>query len=219
MSRAINDVSVDGTNLTGGITTPNLIFAIRRPYSTNILAEPVDARFLSVASSAPSILVETNGLKAVCLTNCLYNFTDVVKVASMNLTLTGLSLSLISPSMNLSSISITVQGQACTLSVGSNYQNISCNLPTNSDGSLKLVAGNIIPRVFVDPYGYAYLSNGTLPIVVPLQANSLSAISGANNGGYMNFLYGNGFPGDVKGIGITICNSSAFIKSISNTMV
>lgn len=112
--------------------------------------------------------METNGLKAVCLTNCLYNFSDVVKITSMSLTNNGLALTLIAPSVNITSISITVQGKPCTLTSSSSYQNISCDLAKNNDGSLNLVAGNITPRVYVDPYGYAYLSNGTLPIFVPL---------------------------------------------------
>jgi hypothetical protein len=85
VNHAVNTISVNGAGLTGGKTTPNISVVVRRPYSSDVTVEPIDARFLSTHSNTPNILVQTNGISAVCLTNCSYAFLDLFTITSLAL--------------------------------------------------------------------------------------------------------------------------------------
>lgn len=70
-------MATNAANLVGGITSPVVITRTIREYSTSIVFEPVDYRFLNTVSDSPNVLVNVNEIPAVCLANCSYSFLDL----------------------------------------------------------------------------------------------------------------------------------------------
>lgn len=63
--------------------------------------------------------------------------------------------------------------------------NISCQLPTNADGTPILTSGILIPDIFFNGFGYVALNTTVAaPIVVPFVVTSIENDWGFNNGGY-----------------------------------
>lgn len=129
-----------------------------------------------------------------------------------------------------SSVSILVQGLPCTITGTFDLSALTCTLTKNSDDSALLIAGSAIPQVFIAPYGIVGLDDGTAftgrrllitvaPIDVPLVTSSLSRTTGGDNGGYLNTIYGSGFPLDKSQITVNLCGSDAIIQDISNIQV
>jgi hypothetical protein len=212
--------TVGAAGLTGGAGSPNVTLTVRRPYSTAIIFDPVDYRFLNTFTSQPNVLVSTNGIPAICTGNCGYEFFEKLKITSLSQNGTTLSM-VLTPipanlTVNVSSLTITVQGLPCTISSSSTLSALTCTLTTNQDGTPLLVAGLVTPVVYSKPIGIAGLEIGVNATSVPLVATRLTTIVGGNNGGYYNYIVGNGFPLDKSKVTVTICNTSATIVSSTN---
>lgn len=65
---------MSGAGLAGGSNTPTVSATTRRDYSSNIIFDPIDFRFLTIPSSASNIQITTNGIPSVCIGNCQYSF-------------------------------------------------------------------------------------------------------------------------------------------------
>jgi hypothetical protein len=224
VNNAIPNVTVNGAGLSGGMTSPTINVIVRRPYSSSITFDPVDYRFLNTYSAQPNVQVSTNGIPAICSGNCGYAFKDVFNISSLSLNGSTISLALItSPSnltINLTSIGIWVQNLPCPIDASAtSITALTCTLPTNADLTPILIAGDVIPTVYVNPIGIAGLATGVNPIHVPLVVNQLTKTSGGNNGGYYNMILGSGFPLDKSKVSVTICNISATIISSSNEKI
>jgi hypothetical protein len=126
--------------------------------------DPVDYRFLRTYSNGINVQVITNGVPSVCTGNCFYSFVDYIKITSLSYTNNTLSLSLSnstsSVSIPTSSISVTVGGLPCAVDNFTTYSALTCTLASNADSSPILVAGDVTPLVYVQPYGIVGLDTG-----------------------------------------------------------
>lgn len=217
----IPNVTVNGAGLSGGSSSPTIVLTVRRSYSSRILFESVDYRFLNTASNQLSVLVKTNGVPAVCTGTCRYTFNDVSTVTSLSLTGTTLSFSIANQAnltIGVSSITVLVQGNPCKVDLTSSASALRCTLATNADGTPLLVAGSFVPTVYINPFGYSSV-NSVTPIPVSLIASSLSTPEGGVNGGYYNTLNGNGFPMNKAQVTIAVCGKNANIISSTNRKI
>lgn len=60
--------------LSGGVGSPSIVVNTRRNYSSNVLFNPIDYRFLSLPSSTANVIVKTNGVPSICTGDCSYAF-------------------------------------------------------------------------------------------------------------------------------------------------
>jgi hypothetical protein len=220
-NQPVTSVLPSASGLSGSAAPPTLIWRTRRNYSSHVLFNPVDYRFLSTPSADPSVVVYTNGAPSVCAGNCAYNFALYSEVTSLSRNGTVLDFAISDPtSLNFtaSQVRVTVQGQACIVDTSKPISGLTCQLPTNNDSSLALVASNsVTPIVWVGNYGIAGLSNTTSPFSVPLVVNPLSVSQGGRNGGYYITITGTGFPSEASKIAITLCGAAATVKSTTST--
>ena len=150
----IPQIEFNTAKLTGGSKPPQLFNNVIRNYSTNVVFEPVDYRFLHTASSLPNVLVSVNQIPAVCLTNCTYQFLKLFKIASLSLNqsilyiqianLTALTYIPLPPNLDINQLVIKADDISCSMIA--NLSNLTafsfaCQLPTNYDGSALLPAG------------------------------------------------------------------------------
>lgn len=210
-------IRVDPTGLTGGSSSPTVSVNILRPYSTSITFV-VDYNFVHTYTNNINVLVTVNKIPSVCLTNCSYTFIDATKITALSLTGSTINFAISNPkslSFTYSDITVTANGMPCTVSQGP-LSGLSCSLQTNNDSSPILVAGQLTPIFYVNPYGIAILDNGVSPITVPLIAQSLSVSTGGSNGGFLTTITGSGFSSDTSQIQITLCGNVATISSSNN---
>jgi len=168
-------------------------------------------------------MVTVNGVPSICLTNCSYSFIDASQVNTLSLNSSTLHLSLNSSALvNVSAtdITITVNGFTCTLNPSAPLSSLTCTLQLNNGSTTPiLLAGNLIPLIYIKLIGFIQLANGVNPILIPLIATSLSTTTGGNNGGYLVTLNGQGFPLQASQASILVCSNIATIKSITNTQI
>jgi hypothetical protein len=191
---AVTPITVNGMGLTG--PTPTVTASTRTAYSSAITFDPIDYRFLTTASSSPSVLVKVNGVPSVCVGNCAYTFVDYSEITALSYSGSTLTLGLSdvqSKGLTLSSVAVQVGASPCTSPTGT-FSSFTCTLPTNSDSSPTLVAGSLTPLVTINSIGIAPLHTGVSPLPIPLLTNSLSLSTGGNNGGYVIGILGSGFP-------------------------
>lgn len=202
-------------------TTPTVALTIRRAYSSRITFNPVDYRFLNTASSGPNVILTTNGLQSVCTGSCLYTFNDQFNITSTSIAGNILTLALSDPNnvLNVDSLIVTAQGQACIKNNGATLASYTCTVASDSNSNPKLIAGTFVPLVYMNQLGFAGTDAAVTPINIPLVATSLQVTTGARNGGYFNNLTGSGFPDDATKISITICSKVAKIVDISITKI
>ena len=219
--QAVPSVNPNAAMLTGGGSSPTIPVTVRRAFSTNLVFEPIDYRFLNMDSSNINVMVSTNGVPSLCTGNCSYSFVNYAEITSLSYSGTGstLNFALSDPTTKnfpFSTITVTVGGQPCTLNAGNNLAQMSCTMATNTDSSPILVAGQVTPIVSIGQYGIAGLGSGVSPLTVNLVASSLSVTTGGNNGGYLISLNGKGFPLDKTKMTISICGNEATITQLSN---
>lgn len=135
--RYYDDVPIvfNTANLTGGSTTPTITRTVLRNYSSNIEFDVVDYRFLSVPSDGPAVIVVTNDIPAACLTNCTYQFMDLLNLVNVTLNGSTLILSITNPTaLNISTpqMNIKIGGIGCTVTspstTSNTYIQIICQL-------------------------------------------------------------------------------------------
>ena len=63
--------------LSGGTSAPTITTFVRRNFSSNVVFDPVDYRFLNTASKNASVLVSVNSIPAICARNCSYSFQNL----------------------------------------------------------------------------------------------------------------------------------------------
>lgn len=217
-------IVINDFNLIGGVpgTKPQLFFTEIRPYSSNLLFDPIDYYFLSTPSAQPNVLVSVNGIPSVCTGNCIYTFlTNSPSLTASSLSGSILTLSLTDPTninYNLNDVSVVFGNQSCTIinPGSSQISNFQCQLPINSDSTPTIQAGSYTPVVNINQVGLVNILPAVQPINFPLTLTSLNITSGGSNGGYGLLLTGTGFPSDLSTATITICNQNALIQSINN---
>lgn len=212
--------TVSSSSLSGGSGTPTISGVKRRAFSTNIEFDPIDYRFLNTNSSSINVLVNTNSIPAICIGNgtCDYEFKAYTEISSLSNTGTTLNFALadlLSQSFTASDITVTVDGQPCT-SVSGAIGSLTCTMTANTDGTPILIAGNVVPLIYVKPLGIAALGSSASALSVSLATSSLSPSTGGNNGGYLITLAGTGFPLDKTLVTVSVCGSNAVIHSINN---
>jgi len=55
-------------------TSPSITFSTRREYSTNLLVDPIDYRWMKTYSDKANVMVKVNGIDSACNTDCRYTF-------------------------------------------------------------------------------------------------------------------------------------------------
>ena len=220
-NQAVPSLTTNAAFLTGGAASPSINSFTRRSYSPSIVFSPIDYRFLNTFSNSINVQVKTNGVPAICNGSCSYAFDTYSEITSLSYTGSRLSLSLSNPNVlfNISSLSVSVGGMPCTIDNSTTTASLGCDLQNNTDNTPILVAGQLIPTVYITPYGLVGLASNTTAPNVPLVATSLSVASAGNNGGVLVSILGKGFPLDKSLMQISICNNLATIKAITNLKV
>ena len=158
-------LNVGYSNLKGGKTQATAINTILRSHSTNIIFDPIDHRHLRTSAPKHAVTVSVNSIQAVCLADCTYDFKDRFAISSLSVSGSQLSLAITNPlniNINFSDIRVRAEGQNCIISSSqvSTILNINCQLPTNADGTPILPAGNFVPEVYINSFGYVGLGSG-----------------------------------------------------------
>ncbi len=196
-NQQVPPIVTSASSLSGGVGSPTIASITRRNFSSNLLFDPVDYRFLHTYSSSINVQVSTNGIPSVCTGTCSYSFGTYTEITALSYTNAVLSLALSDPTplnFPVSAITISVGGQPCSVVPSSTLASLTCNMATNTDSSPILVAGSVTPLVYINQYGIAGLKSTVSPLNIPMVANSLSDTTGGNNGGYVISLSGHGFP-------------------------
>lgn len=167
------------------------------------------------------MIVTVNGVKSVCAEDCSYSFISTTpKVTSQTKDATGVTITVaISDPANAnyptSQLTVKVDGQPCTIASGA-FASFTCTLPTNSNNSPKVRAGNHDVEVFVAGSGVVGIDAGVAKLFYDLTLSSLSSSSGGINGGYPIIISGAGFPSDVSQAAVTLCGKNALVTSTNN---
>ena len=120
VNQDLPDLLTSNSGLLGGKngTTPQVVAATRRNFTTNLFVDPIDYRWMNTYSSKPNVRVTVSDIPSACNTDCTYTFlTNVPVVNSSSLNGNILSLTLTDPgSLNaaLTAITVTVDNQSCT---------------------------------------------------------------------------------------------------------
>ncbi len=153
------DLVINGANLIGGRTgtTPQIVAATRREFSTNLFVDPIDYRWMRTYSNKANVRVTVNEIPSACNTDCGYIFYDEVpSLIESTLTTSTLSLTLNNTdtliSIDLSDIKVTLDNQPCVNLTG-DVDSFTCELPTNSDATPILTAGSHYPVVTISGLG------------------------------------------------------------------
>ena len=87
------------SSLTGGTSTATTTIdrTIRRPYSTDQLFHPIDYNFMCSDGMYHPVEVRVNSIKAVCATNCGYQFKDMGKVTTLTNTGSTVTIAITDP--------------------------------------------------------------------------------------------------------------------------
>lgn len=217
----VPNITANDALLSGGSSKATATARTRRNYSSNLIFDPIDYRFLNTYSNKINVQVKTNDIPAICNSSCSYSFDTYSEILELGRTGTQLTLSLSNPYniFKLANVTVKVQDRPCTIDQSGNLTSFRCNLEANPDGSPILVAGSLTPEVSIKSYGIIGLKSGVSPLMIPLLANSLTINNAGNNGGVLIGLLGAGLALDKTKIEINICNKTATIKTISNVRV
>jgi hypothetical protein len=71
---AIPSTTLEALSLSGGTSGGKVSSRIRRYYSSSIIFDPVDYRFLNTLSNTINVQLSTNGIPAICNGSCSYTF-------------------------------------------------------------------------------------------------------------------------------------------------
>lgn len=125
-------------------------------YSSNVIVRPADDRFLFLAVDRPQVVVTVNDIPSTCTDACSYDFiTTVPQITAQSLSTNTLSLTISDPNSDnydLSVIKIKLGGQTCSNLAGS-FTSLTCDLPTNADGTVTLEAGDHNAEVWISQVG------------------------------------------------------------------
>ena len=219
---AVPSITTSSSGLSGGISGGSVTTSTRRYYSSNIIFDPVDYRFLNTQAASANVLVKTNGIPSICNGTCGYTFDTFSEITSLSLSGSQITLALSdikSKAFTVSDVSIQVAGRPCVIDPATSLSSLSCYVQNNTDGSPLLIVGTFTPLVTIKNIGIVGRASGVNELTVSLSNLALSVTSGATNGGILTSLTGNGFPLDKKQMSITVCNKAATIKSINNINV
>lgn len=213
----------DNTYLMGGVsgTKPQVTAIEIRPYSSDLLVNPIDYSFLSTPASLPNVLITVNGVPSVCLSDCGYTFlTNSPQLTAATISGPTVTLSLTDPSnigYQLTDVTILIGGQPCAIiNNAAPIGNFQCKLPVNADGTANVPAGSYMPTATIAQTGLVSAASSITAFNFPLTLTSLSMTSGGSNGGYVITLQGTGFPTNIASATITICGQQATIQSLTN---
>lgn len=221
MNKDLPEIVVSAAGLSGGKsgTSPTVRASTRRQYSSNLLVDPVDYRWMRTYADKPTVQVTVNGIVSACNANCEYTFIESVPtLTALSTTGNTVSISLSDP-QNLNSplinLTVTIDSKPCTALTGT-MASFTCELPTNPDNSPVLTAGNHYPMIKIEPLGYAAIDTNVPAITVTLAMASITPARGNANGGYDITILGSGFPENTRDIAFKICDQLCTIKSLTN---
>ena len=95
----------------------------------------------------------------------------------------------------LEDLIISLDGQLCGSPTGT-FTSLTCTLPTNTDGTPTIRAGDHYVKVMVENEGEILPSNAVTVISNPLTLTSLDQSTGTANGGFSVIINGKGFPSE-----------------------
>jgi hypothetical protein len=139
---------LSGSRLTGGLTgtSPRIAFVESRGYSSNIIFNPVNEKFLFMSSPKPNIIVTVNSIQSVCLIDCTYTFlSNIPTVNAQSLTGSIVQIGITNPTATAyttSMLNIKIDGQPCQIITGGTFSSFTCQLTKNTDNSPILKAGD-----------------------------------------------------------------------------
>ena len=217
-NNTVPSIQASSVGLSGGLTY-SISAATRRAYSSNIVFDPVDYRFLNTYASQANVIVSTNGVPSICTGACGYTFDTLSEITSLSKSGDTLSFSLSDPTsigFTASDVTVSVSGQPCAVDGGSTPAAMTCTMTINTDTTPLIVVEDVVPLVYVKPLGIVGLGAGVSPLTVGLVTSSLSVTTGGNNGGFLIKLNGAGFPLDKSEMEITICGNKGTITAINN---
>ena len=222
-------IVADSSALEGGSNgTPEFTVVELQAGSTNLMIEPINSEFLFTLSDKPQVLVNANGIQAVCQTNCSFSFTPILPTITSNTLTPSNSLNVTlayngtnSNAFNIRDFSISLAGVDC-LSISGSITNINCVLPKNTDGSLRIPAGNYTPLVLIARIGGAKPLITLPKILVPLRLTNFTPSTTGQVGGISMILKGNGYPFNASvsnGFSVTFCSQQPPINWVNNTHI
>lgn len=106
---------MSSVGLSGGSSSssPTVTSINRRNYSSNLLVEPVDYRYLQTDASGINVHVKTNDIPSICTGNCAYSFNTYTEITTLSKAADVLTVALSDPTtvnFALNTITITVGG-------------------------------------------------------------------------------------------------------------
>ena len=218
-------------NLTGGNNDQNkppiLIDPAYRAETDNLVFTPIPSEFLSTVHDSPQVTVEIDGDRAICeWDQCSYDLlpaSDVPQVtqAALNGSTWTLTVDIPQPD-EISSERLSVYlGNVLCQSVIVALPTVTCEVPTNPDGSFQLEAGTHTPRVHLDKKGFFKHSATTQPIEVPLAISGVTPPRGSTAGGFVIAITGTGFATDETSSPpkVTLGGGICELVSASNTRI
>lgn len=131
-------------------------------------------------------MVISNGIAGRCYAkSCSYAISPdkTPKITSFSVTNSVLTITLsdyADYTINTLTIFINFGGNSCPVA-SITLPTITCNIPTNSDGSKQIQAGNHLPFLHIDKIGYAMYADGLPTYDVTLTATSKSPLSVTQN--------------------------------------
>jgi hypothetical protein len=220
-NKDLPDIVVSAAGLIGGRTgtTPEILSATRRNFSTNLFVDPIDYRWMRTFSDKPNVRVTVDGIPSACNSDCTYTFlSDVPTITSLSRTGASLTIGITSATLitaTLNDLTVTLDGQICGNLIGT-VDSFTCDLPKNADNTPILTAGSYYPQVTISQLGLVSIDPTVNPIAIDLLLNAPSTTTGGVNGGYQITLTGSGFPSNPTQITFTLCSQLCTIISLNN---
>ncbi len=110
---------------------PSIILTQRRAYSSDIIIDPIDSRFLFSPAANANFLVSVNNMLSTCQFGCEYTFLDSYKISALSLSGSTLTFTLIHPlslALDLTRVSVTLNNKVC-FGLSGSINSLTCNLP------------------------------------------------------------------------------------------
>ena len=217
-------ISIVESTITGG--DPNFPASITisdvETASNNLFYYQIPSDFLSTFHDKPQIVIDVNGIKAACsIFNCgysLYPDTNIPTVDTWSVTNENISLNLLAgydtlpdaALLTMDNLSVIFGESDCQINSVS-LPNFTCSLPTNSNGTPIIVAGDYKPIVHLKNRGYLNISLNADSY--PLTVSSVIPASGTVTGGTWITLAGTGYSSNTI---VTVGGNDCVVKNSTN---
>ena len=223
--------SVKDVKLTGGTSgKPSMsVNTNYRPASTNLFYQPIPSDFLSTIHKKPQLILKKGEVRAGCPSQtCDYNFVADDKtptISSFTVTENPVTLTLKAGFESLVESALISKPENYTINFGNSScsnvtvadSNITCTLPTNSDGSLKFEAGSNKPEVLLKDKGY-YIIEPVAVVSTP-KITAVTPNVGSTAGGTLLTITGTLFPSSKDNATVKVGNQVCDIQTISSESI